>query len=329
MSVLPAISIITPVWNGLPYIKECIASVLAQEFQNWEMLIGDNGSSDGTREYLAEQTDPRIHIYYHEVNHGISGNLNFLFAKANAPLAYILGADDYFHPKGLSDVMDEWGSSGPNVAFIWFNPDAGICKLKQYGYNTLPKNISPTESRLAFFLFGNFTGNISNVSVKVLEINSAGGFVDHLKTAQDFAMWRRLAKKNDLILSDKNVVFVRTHPGSATHYMTRKGDDYGQLITIYEDLLEQLSIEYNRKKLISYFNTQISSQYFRTAIKYALAGRFAFMKAVLKAKSPLLWNVWSQLLICTPLALAPSLREYLGVKWAQNFMDQNKMNKNN
>ena len=120
-------------------------------------------------------------------------------------------------------------------------------------------------------------------------------------------MWRRLAKKNDLILSPKNVVFVRTHEGSATHYLTQKGDDYGQLITIYEDLLEQLSIEYKRKKLISYFNTQICPQYFRTAMKYALSGRFAFMKAVLKAKSPLLWNIWSQLLICTPLALSPSV----------------------
>ena len=70
------------------------------------------------------------------------------------------------------------------------------------------------ESRLAFFLFGNFTGNLSNVSVKVSVVNSTGGFVEHLKTAQDFEMWHRLSKKNDIILSDnKNVVFVREHTG--------------------------------------------------------------------------------------------------------------------
>jgi glycosyltransferase involved in cell wall biosynthesis len=328
MSATPAISIITPVWNGLPYLKECIASVLAQDFQNWEMLIGDNGSTDGTRDYLAKQTDSRIHVYYHEKNYGISGNLNFLFAKAKAPLAYILCADDYFHPKGLRHVIDEWSSSLPSVALICFHPDPGNCKLKQYAYHHLPENIRPKESKLAFFLFGNFTGNLSNVSVRVSPVNSTGGFVDHLKTAQDFEMWRRLTRKNDLRLTDRNVVFVRKHQGSATHYLTQKGDDYGQLISIYEDLLEQLSIEYKRKKLISYFNTQICSQYFRTAIKYALSGRFAFMRAVLKAKSPLLWSIWSQLLICTPLALYPSLREYIGIKWAQNFMSQNKMSRN-
>lgn len=320
MSRVPAISIITPVWNGLPFIKDCLESVLAQDFQDWELLIGDNGSTDGTRDHLTTQTDPRIHIYKHEINLGIFGNLNFLFAKAKAPLAYILCADDYFHPKGLSYVIEEWVSSRPSVAFIIFSPDVGHSKLRMYSHSILPKNIGPTKSKLAFFLFGNFTGNVSNVSVRVSAINAAGGFVEHLKTAGDFEMWYRLAKKNDLILSHKNVVFVRQHQGAATHYMTRKGDDYGQLITIYEDLIEQLSIEYQRRKLISYFNTQVCSQYFRTAIKYALSGKFTFMKAVLKAKSSILWNIWRQLLICTPLALSDNLREYFGIKWAQNLM---------
>ena len=234
-------------------------------------------------------------------------------------------ADDYFHPKGLSDVIDEWASSKPSIAFICFNPNAGNNKLRQYAYSVLPKKYSSNGIKVGVLsLLGNFTGNLSNVSVKVSVVNSTGGFVEHLKTAQDFEMWHRLSKKNDIILSDKkNVVFVREHTGSATHYLTQKGDDYGQLITIYEDLLEQLSIEHKRKKLISYFNTQISSQYFRTAIKHALSGKFTFMKTMLRTKSPLLWNIWSQLFICTPLALSPSLREYLAMKWAQKFYDRN------
>ncbi|HEX6225290.1 MAG TPA: glycosyltransferase family 2 protein [Chryseolinea sp.] len=325
MSLAPAISIITPVWNGLPYIKECISSVLAQEFQGWELLIGDNGSTDGTKEFLAGQTDPRVHVYYHEQNLGISGNLNFLFAKARAPLAYILCADDYFQHEGLTAVIDQWKSAEPTVSLICFNPDPYHCNVARLFYRILPKTISPAESKLAFFLFGNFTANLSNVSAKVDSVKATGGFVDHLKTAQDFEMWRRITKKDSLILTDRNVVFVRKHQKSATHYLTQTGDDYGQLITVYEKLLQQLSAEYNRKKLIAYFNTQICPQYFRTAMKYAFSGNFVFMKAVLKARSPLLWNTWSQLLICTPLALAPRLREYIGTKWAQSFMQQKKL----
>src|SRR5688500_15313128 len=98
MSVVRAISILTPVWNGLPFVKECIDSVLSQEFQEWELIISDNGSTDGTRDYLDTLKDERIKIYKQEKNLGIYGNLNFLLSKASAPIGYWLCADDYFHP---------------------------------------------------------------------------------------------------------------------------------------------------------------------------------------------------------------------------------------
>ena len=75
----PAISILTPVWNGLPYIKECVESVFSQEFQDWELIISDNGSTDGTRDYLDTLTDKRVQIFKQDKNLGIDGNLNFLF----------------------------------------------------------------------------------------------------------------------------------------------------------------------------------------------------------------------------------------------------------
>lgn len=325
MSTTPAISIITPVWNGLPFIKECIASVLAQEFQDWEQLIGDNASTDGTMEYLEGLADPRIHIYTHEKNLGISGNLNFLFANARAPLAYILCADDYFHSGGLTRVIEEWRSSNSNVAFICFRTGTGGSRVNEYAYSILPKKISPEFSPLAFFLFGNFTGNISNVSVRVSALNSTKGFASHLKTAQDFEMWRSLASKSDIVLTEGKVVYSREHEGSASHPHLTKGDAYPQLITIYEVLVEQLSKDYDRKKLIAYFNTKICPQYYRTGIKYALIGKYAYLKLVIKARSSILWNTWKQLLICVPLAIAQDLREYIVVKRAKDFVRQSKM----
>lgn len=325
MSTIPAISIITPVWNGVPYIKECVASVQAQEFEDWELLIGDNASTDGTSHYLQGLTDPRIHVYRHENNLGISGNLNFLVAKAKAPLAYILCADDYFHPGGLTRVMEEWRSSNADVAFICFRAGTGGSRVNEYAYSVLPKNISPKFSPLAFFLFGNFTGNISNVSVRVAALNSTKGFAAHLKTAQDFEMWRTLASKSDVVLTEGKVVYARVHEGSASYPQLTKGDAYPQLITIYEVLVEQLSKDYDRRELVAYFNTQICPQYYRTGIKYALLGKYTYLKAVIRARSSILWKTWMQLLICVPLAISQDLREYLVVKRAKNFVRQSKM----
>ncbi len=121
MTSTPAISIVTPVWNGLPYIKETIDSVLAEEFQDWELLIGDNFSTDGTREYLQTLTDPRIRVFLYEKNFGVYYSIRFLWSKANAPMALGLCADDYFYPGAIKKVVDEWNNASPDTAFITFN----------------------------------------------------------------------------------------------------------------------------------------------------------------------------------------------------------------
>lgn len=326
MKKAPAISIITPVWNGQPFVKECVQSVLSQDFQNWELLVGDNGSTDGTREYLDTLNDSRIRVFQHEKNLGIFGNLNFLFSKADGPLAYILCADDYFLPNGLGSVINEWEMVTPDTAFICFNSKESLAysKLMRYSYSVLPKKMDPVKSKLAFFLFGNFPGNLSNVSVKVEAVKNAGGFVEHMKSAGDFEMWSRLAKKNDVALSNTKAVFLRRHEGVATNYMNRNGEQYAQLLAIFEDLINELSPSYNRKNLIRYFNLGICSFHFRRAIKYAMFGRFAYMKALLNAKSSILWPKWMQLFTCFPLGFTEGGRESLSVHLAKNFINQRK-----
>src|ERR1700721_3744539 len=102
----PAISIITPVWNGLPFLTACVESVLMQDFKNWEMLISDDGSTDGSRDYLKTLDDPRIKVHFQTENQGIFENLNSIFRRANAPISKILCQDDYFTgPYSLSTLI--------------------------------------------------------------------------------------------------------------------------------------------------------------------------------------------------------------------------------
>src|SRR5689334_14831687 len=121
MAKTPAISIITPVWNGLPYIKETVDSVLAQEFQDWEMIVSDNASTDGTSEYLASLKDPRIKVYRHEQNRGVYRNIQFCFTKCTAPVFMGLCADDYFYPGALQSIVNAWDAVSYKPGFITFN----------------------------------------------------------------------------------------------------------------------------------------------------------------------------------------------------------------
>jgi glycosyltransferase involved in cell wall biosynthesis len=326
MQTTPSISIITPVWNGKPFIDECITSVLKQEFQDWELLIGDNGSTDGTRDYLDQLKDPRIKVFKHEKNKGIFGNLNFLFCHARGPVAYILCADDYLLPNAINNIIEEWKEAPPSTAFIGFNSQEALayCKLMRYSYNTMPKHLNPAKSRLAFFLFGNFPGNLSNVSVRTDVVKSAGGFAENMKSAGDFEMWSRLSKNNDARLTDTKVIYVRRHEGVASNYMNRNGEQYHQLLAIFERLVNELSSTHDRRRLISYFNLSITSFHFRRAVKSAFYGRFAYMKVLLRAKSSILWPKWFQLITCFPLSLTENGREFLSIMMAKSFINDQK-----
>jgi glycosyltransferase involved in cell wall biosynthesis len=323
-SMTPRISILTPVWNGLPYVKECVESVLVQDFQDWEYIISDNGSTDGTREYLDTLKDPRVIVYKQENNLGITGNLNFLFSKAKCPIAYTLCADDYFYPGALSITMQEWNAAPANTAFIGFNWKDVIkhSTTARYSYEVLPKKQDPAVSQLAFFLFGNLPGNLSNVTSKVDIVRASGGFNEKMRQAGDFEIWARIIRKNGIVLSDSETVYVRRHENTATNYMNKHGRLFEEHILVYEGLVEQLSPRINRRKLIRYFNIEVCSFHLRHAIKAALYGEFANIKLYLGTKSEILWPNWKRFFFCLPFALYETGRMHLLVAMARKLMNE-------
>ena len=324
MSAVPTISILTPVRNGLPYIKECVESVFMQDFQDWEFIISDNGSTDGTRDYLDTLKDPRVKIFKQEKNLGIDGNLNFLFTKANSLLAYTLCADDYFYPGALKLVLKEWETVSSDTAFIAFNWKEVVnhSTMARYSYEILPKNLDPAKSQLAFFLFGNIPGNLSNVSCKVDVIRTSGGFDERLTQAGDFEIWARITRTQGMVLSDTEISFVRRHENTATLYLNKQGQLFAEHISIYEKLVEQLSPRFDRKKLINYFNLEICSFHLRHAIKAVIFGHSANMKIYLSNKSSIFWPNWKRLFLCLPFALNETVRMRLLVAMAGKFINR-------
>lgn len=102
----PLVSIVTPVYNGEQFIRECVESVLAQTYQNWEYLIQDNFSTDGTPDILEEfrHIDPRIRIERNPELLPAIANWNLAFSKISVDSTYaqMLHADDSLHPECLS-----------------------------------------------------------------------------------------------------------------------------------------------------------------------------------------------------------------------------------
>lgn len=111
----PKVSIITPTFNRSHTIRGAIDSVLAQDFQDWEMIIVDDGSTDNTEGIVRGYADKRIR-YFTKPNGGPSKARNFGISHASGDWIMYLDSDDKLLPKCV-DTMVKYAEKNPNAVF--------------------------------------------------------------------------------------------------------------------------------------------------------------------------------------------------------------------
>src|SRR5690606_35592492 len=94
---------IIPLYNKERHIKSTIESVLAQTFQDFEIIIVNDGSTDNSEALVNSISDPRIK-YFKQENKGVSTARNFGIEKSSAKLIAFLDADDYWYPNHLNHL---------------------------------------------------------------------------------------------------------------------------------------------------------------------------------------------------------------------------------
>ncbi len=99
------VSIACRVYNAENTIQELIKSVEAQTYQNWELIIVDDNSTDKSQEIIKSYTDKRIKYYRNDSNIGIISNLNKVLSLCEGDYISILDGDDFYHPKKLEEQV--------------------------------------------------------------------------------------------------------------------------------------------------------------------------------------------------------------------------------
>lgn len=105
----PLVSVCIPAFNSVATLKETVDSVLSQTFQNFEILLQDNASSDGTWEMMQAyaSSDKRIHPQRNSTNLGMIGNWNEVFRRAKSDFVLLLSSDDCLLPTFLEVCVTE------------------------------------------------------------------------------------------------------------------------------------------------------------------------------------------------------------------------------
>ena len=210
-------SILIPVYNGMPYIVETINSVLAQTNKNWNLLISDNCSTDGTYEYLKTINDARINIVRQPANIGASKNWEFLYESCNTEYACILGADDILEPDFL-EVLEHAITNNKEVGFVH---SASHLIDENSNITGSYEQRLPYKSNRIEFLRNQLLYNQVNVTSCLFSIKKSKIRKVHFDSSKvmlfDWALWFDVHMKFDYsIYLDKKMCRYRQHSKSIT-----------------------------------------------------------------------------------------------------------------
>jgi len=203
MSNPPKVSVVTSVYNGEKYIEDCVQSILSQSFRDFEYIVLNNGSTDGTAELLDKFDDPRLKIV-HQENLGISRSLNKGIDMACSELIARLDADDVSSPDRLEI----------QVRFMESNPEFVLCAG---GYNkwkdgeispqTVPLPCSDAEIRSCLSDYNPIAHSAAMFRKEAF--NKVGGYDRRLDFSQDYDLWIKLMKTGKACNLQDVLGFVR------------------------------------------------------------------------------------------------------------------------
>ena len=159
---MPAISVIVPVYQAERLLPQCVESVLGQTFSDWELLLVDDGSRDGSPALCDAYAagDARVRVF-HKPNGGVSTARNLGLEQATGPYIAFLDADDTFEPAAL-ETLSENLSDGVIAPMFWFAL-LGLPGMMAYKMvNTLDSMIGYKNER--YLEFGRIAALIDDIA---------------------------------------------------------------------------------------------------------------------------------------------------------------------
>lgn len=225
----PTVSVIIPAYNRADSIADAVTSVCDQTFEDLEIIVVDDGSSDATRAVVESLTDSRIRYVAHDANKGANAARNTGVRLARGRYVAFQDSDDRWHAEKLARQMAACASSEAKVCFCALNRHIGpaFTKIPKSSYR-IPSGLNDLHRQV---LRGSFI-SCQTLLVDRELVLSVGAFDESLPRLQDWELCLRLSQVApiyfldevlvDLILSDDSISSdVRKYEQSAEQILDR------------------------------------------------------------------------------------------------------------
>lgn len=208
---VPKISVLLSVRNGLPYVGQTIASILAQTFSDFEFVIVDNCSTDGSRALLQQiaPTDPRIRLLLNERDLGHSGGLNRGLETCRADWIARIDADDVALPNRLERQF----------AFVQAHPEVAVTCCLAYYINEHGQRrgktfleITTVEKFRDYMARNEAIGLLHpGILMRRDAVLEVGGYREPFGGANDIDLWSRISERHIILVQPEYLMEYRVH----------------------------------------------------------------------------------------------------------------------
>ncbi len=224
MSEQPLVSICIPVYNGEKFIKETLDCAINQSYQNIEIIITDNCSTDSTPDIIKSINDSRITYYKNESNIGAFANMNKVLGLANGKYVKLLCADDIIYKYCIKEQVSVFENPDfTNIVLVCSNKDV----INQDGKKVMTRKFPGKKGylnginalRKSIHYGTNIIGEPASVLFKKEILEVSGAFNDDNTFMMDLDLWSRMLLLGDLFVIDKVLYGFRISSSSLSSNM--------------------------------------------------------------------------------------------------------------
>lgn len=258
----PLVSVVIPVYNGSNYLREAIDSALGQTYRNCEVIVVNDGSSDGGATHdIVLSYGSRVR-YFEKQNGGVSSALNLGIREMKGDYFSWLSHDDVYYSNKIERQIDLLRTLDNRQVVLYGDYDRIDHRSKNIG-STERTFVPPGRMRLE--LINGSPVNGCSTLIPGICFDRVGLFREDLRTTQDYDMWFRLAGEFPFIHVPYPLFMSRQHPEQGTFTIN---NHYAERLALLRNCLDQLSPD----EIMQLAAMPPALFYMKTALRFRLRG---------------------------------------------------------
>lgn len=282
-SNFPKVSVCIPTYNNANFLQQAVESVLGQSYQDFEIVIVDNCSTDQTSilvEDLQKDNDGRIRFYKNDQNIGLTGNFNKCLKYAEGENIKFLCSDDVLLPECLEKMVAVLDAN-QSVTLVCSGRLIVNEADEKLGFKQFPSvdDIIRGRNVITRCLFGkNYIGEPTAVMFRKKDLT--GGFREDLPQLMDMEMWFQLLERGDLLCIGGPLCAVRLHSGQVTHTNKKSGKLIDDNVKLYDEYSRKPYLKITpllvmKRKILMTYRVWVSREFISESKKRMILDQYA------------------------------------------------------